>query len=133
MELCLRSSLPILQYGLLAIVVTISSLSLTWILRSTVGTSVVPWHRTDELLQRFLVARLIALAKCRCHVDTGAVGQTANWRCKIDGNNKLSSTSPPAYKPIHRNCFGHLNRHMSSNNNGNRLGKWYRSWWGLCK
>lgn len=40
---------------------------LTWIARSAVGTQAVAWHILDEVLQRPLVARLLALVQHRGH------------------------------------------------------------------
>jgi hypothetical protein len=47
---------------------TSARMLLTWILCATVGTRAVPWDGLDQLLQRPLVARLLALVQGRCHL-----------------------------------------------------------------
>jgi hypothetical protein len=47
---------------------TSARMLLTWIPCATVGACAVPRDRLDQLLQRPLVARLLALVQGRCHL-----------------------------------------------------------------
>jgi hypothetical protein len=47
---------------------TSARILLTWVLRTTIGTRAVSRDRLDQLLQRPLIARLLALVQGRCHL-----------------------------------------------------------------
>jgi hypothetical protein len=56
-------------------------MSLTWIPRAAIGTCAITRDRLYELLQRALVARLLALVQRGRHVNAGEVAVARRWRC----------------------------------------------------